>query len=243
MNVKKMSRIAAFVCLLAFCGRSLLAQGVFGTLDGVVTDPTGAVVPNAKITLTDAISGSARNTVSDGAGFYNFPSVPVGTYNLSVSAAGFKDYAASNIALGGGEHKSVNVAMSVGTADQTVSVNAENIALATTDSGERSFSLDTKELENFTQVGSNAAEYIKIVPGFGIQNGTSNKSNYNGATIGINANGDSGSQSPLNAAFPTMVCPATRSISSTTAPTFLIPDATATRRLTPTRTFCRSSRC
>ncbi len=201
MNVKKMSRIAAFVCLLAFCGRSLLAQGVFGTLDGVVTDPTGAVVPNAKITLTDAISGSARNTVSDGAGFYNFPSVPVGTYNLSVSAAGFKDYAASNIALGGGEHKSVNVAMSVGTADQTVSVNAENIALATTDSGERSFSLDTKELENFTQVGSNAAEYIKIVPGFGIQNGTSNKSNYNGATIGINANGDSGSQSPLNAAF------------------------------------------
>jgi hypothetical protein len=201
VNVKNVLRIAAFVCLLAFCGRFLVAQGVFGTLDGVLTDPTGAVVPNAKITLTDATSGSARNTVSDGAGFYNFPSVPVGTYNLSVSAAGFKDYAASNIALGGGEHRSVNVTLSVGTAAQTVSVNAENIALATTDSGERSFALDTKELENFTQVGSNAAEYIKIVPGFGVQNGTSNKSNYNGATIGINANGDSGSQSPLNSAY------------------------------------------
>ena len=50
-------------------------------------------------------------------------------------------------------------------------------------------------------MGSNAAEYIKIVPGFGVQNGTSNKANYNGATIGINANGDSGSQSPLNAAY------------------------------------------
>ena len=47
-------------------------------------------------------------------------------------------------------------------------------------------------------MGSNAAEYIKIVPGFGINNGTKNKSNYNGQTIGINANGDSGSQSPLN---------------------------------------------
>ena len=103
--------------------------------------------------------------------------------------------------MGGGEKRNVNVALSVGTADQTVSVNAESIALATTDSGERSFALSTKELENFTQVGSNAAEYIKIVPGFGIQNGTSNKSNYNGATIGINANGDSGSQSPLNAAY------------------------------------------
>jgi hypothetical protein len=94
VNVKSVLRIAAFVCLLAFCGRLLVAQGVFATLDGVLTDPTGAVVPNAKITLTDATSGSARDTVTDGAGFYNFVSVPVGTYNLSVAAGGFKDYAA-----------------------------------------------------------------------------------------------------------------------------------------------------
>ena len=72
------------------------------------------------------------------------------------------------------------------------------MALAVTDSGERSFSLGTKELENFVQVGSNAAEYIKIVPGFGVTNGTSNKANYTGQTVGINGNGDSGSQSPLN---------------------------------------------
>src|SRR5258708_9808143 len=69
------------------------------------------------------------------------------------------------------------------------------------DCGGKSFTLETKELQNFTQVGSNGAEYIKIVPGFGIANGTQNKANYNGQTIGINANGDSGSQSPLNAAF------------------------------------------
>ena len=50
-------------------------------------------------------------------------------------------------------------------------------------------------------MGSNAAEFIKIMPGFGIQNGTSNKSNYSGETIGINGNGDAGSQSPLNNAF------------------------------------------
>jgi Carboxypeptidase regulatory-like domain len=201
VTVHRLSRLAALVCLILFTGTTLLAQGVFATLTGVVSDPTGAVVPNAKITLTDATSGSARDTVTDGDGYYTFASVPVGTYNLAVAAGGFKDYAASTITLGGGEKKNVNVTMTVGTADQTVSVNAENIALATTDSGERSFSLGTKELENFTQVGSNAAEYIKIVPGFGIQNGTSNKSNYNGATIGINANGDSGSQSPLNAAY------------------------------------------
>ena len=51
------------------------------------------------------------------------------------------------------------------------------------------------------QVGSNAAEYIKIMPGFALNNGTSNKANYDGQVIGINGNGDAGSQSPLNNAF------------------------------------------
>jgi hypothetical protein len=69
------------------------------------------------------------------------------------------------------------------------------------DSGEKSETLTTKELENYVQVGSNAAEFIKIMPGFGIQNGSSNKANYTGEVIGINANGGSGSQSPLNNAF------------------------------------------
>ena len=81
MNVRRLSRIAAFVSFLVFCGQPLLAQGIFATLTGVVSDPTGAVVPNAKIVLTDAVSGSARDTVADGDGYYTFASVPVGTYN------------------------------------------------------------------------------------------------------------------------------------------------------------------
>jgi hypothetical protein len=177
------------------------AQSIFATLTGVVTDPAGAVVPNAKIVLKDAASGSARDTLSNGGGYYTFASVPVSTYNLTVEAAGFRKFEAKGINLGGGEERNVNVALEIGTAGETVEVAAENIAIAVTDSGEKSFALATQELENFTQVGSNAAEYIKIVPGFGITNGTSNKSNYNGQTIGINANGDSGSQSPLNAAY------------------------------------------
>ncbi|HEY1984075.1 MAG TPA: carboxypeptidase-like regulatory domain-containing protein [Terracidiphilus sp.] len=176
-------------------------QGIFATLTGVVADPSGGVVPNAKITLKDSTSGSTRDTVTNGDGYYTFASVPVGNYELTVQYHGFRQYKASDISLGGGESRNVNVQLQVGSADETVQVSAENLGLAVTDSGEKSFALATEELENFTQVGSNAAEYIKIVPGFGIANGTQNKSNYNGQTIGINANGDSGSQSPLNAAY------------------------------------------
>jgi hypothetical protein len=178
-----------------------LAQGIFGTLTGVVSDPSGGVVPNAKITLRDSTSGSTRDTTTNGGGYYTFASVPVGTYDLTAEAPNFRQYKAVDISLGGGENRNVNVQLQVGAAGETVQVNAENASLAVTDSGEKSFSLETEQLENFTQVGSNAAEYIKIVPGFGIANGTQNKSNYNGQTIGINANGDSGSQSPLNAAY------------------------------------------
>jgi hypothetical protein len=195
------------VCPVIFLGALLVgaypspAQGIFGTLTGVVSDPSGGVVPNVKITLRDSTSGSTRDTTTNGAGYYTFASVPVGTYELTAEAPNFRVYKAVDISLGGGESRNVSVQLQVGAAGETVQVNAENASLAVTDSGEKSFSLETEQLENFTQVGSNAAEYIKIVPGFGIQNGTSNKSNYNGQTIGINANGDSGSQSPLNAAY------------------------------------------
>ena len=103
--------------------------------------------------------------------------------------------------------------------------------MAPVDSGEKSDLITTKELQNFVSVGSNAAEFIKIMPGFGIQNGTSNKSNYSGETIGINANGDAGSQSPLNNAYLLQwAARATRWTSRRMARTFPTPAATAIRR-------------
>jgi hypothetical protein len=199
--IKRSVCSVVFLSLLFLGECPAFSQSLFATLTGVVSDPLGSVIPNANIVLRDALSGSTRATTSNGEGYYTFASVPVSTYDMTVEAKGFSQYLAKGISLGGGEQRNVNVVLAVGKADVTVEVDAENSTVAVTDSGEKSFALETKELQNFTQVGSNAAEYIKIVPGFGISNGTQNKSNYNGQTIGINANGDSGSQSPLNAAY------------------------------------------
>jgi hypothetical protein len=199
--MSKLVKVLCCVSLLALFSTSLWAQGIFATLTGVVTDSSEAVVGGAKVTLRDLGSGSLRDTVTNGDGYYTFASVPVGNYVLTVEAQGFKSHKEDEIRLGGGERRNVNVTLVVGSQGETVEVVGAPDLTAAVDSGEKSFTLETKELQNFTQVGSNAAEYIKIVPGFGISNGTSNKANYNGATIGINANGDSGSQSPLNAAF------------------------------------------
>ena len=196
-------RIALYgIAVVALLSTSVLwAQAIFATLTGIVTDPSGAVVANAKITLRDAGSGSERNSVTDAQGFYTFASIPVGTYGLTVEAPGFQTYKATNIAMGGGERRNVNASLTVGSTNQTIEVTGTADVLTPVDSGEKASVLTTEQLQNYVQVGSNAAEYLKIMPGFGNQNGASNKSNYSGQIVGINGNGDGGTQSPLNNAF------------------------------------------
>ena len=190
--------VAGWALMLA---ANLSAQGIYATLTGIVTDPSQAVVAKAKVTLKDAQSGSQRDTVSNNEGYFTFASVPVGTYDLTIEAKGFNPTKLSGIPLGGGEKRNVDISLKVGTTSETVEIQGTVDQLAPVDSGEKSSTLTTKELQNYVQTGSNAAEYIKIMPGFGISNGTSNKANYSGETIGINGNGDAGSQSPLNGAY------------------------------------------
>ena len=157
----------------------------------------------AKVKLVNEQSGYTRDTVTNNDGYYTFVSISVGdfTYKLTVEAKGFVTYEAPGISLLGGEKRNVNVVLKVGNTSDTVEVTGVADSIVPVDSGEKSETLTTKELQNYVQVGSNAAEYIKIMPGFGIKNGTSNKANYTGEVIGINANGDAGSQSPLNNAY------------------------------------------
>src|SRR3954468_24500778 len=201
--MSRTARIASICVVLCLLTSGAWAQGIFATLTGVVTDPSQSVVPNAKVVLRDVGSGSERQTVSNNEGFFTFASVPVGTYSLTIEAQGFKTHKETSIRLGGGDQRNVNIALAVGGSAETVEVSAtQDFTTVAEDSGEKSFTLEAKELKNFTQVGSNASEYIKIVPGFGINNGTSNKSSYRGTVVGINANGDGGdSQSPLNNNF------------------------------------------
>ncbi len=105
------------------------------------------------------------------------------------------------MALGGGEKRNVNASLQVGSTNQTVEVTGAADIVTPEDSGEKADVLTTDQLQNYVQTGSNAAEYLKILPGFSNFNGTNNKANYSGQVIGINANGDGGSQSPLNNAF------------------------------------------
>ena len=187
-----MKRLAYWVIVCVMFGSLSYGQSIFATLTGVVSDPSGAVVPNAKVHLRNESTGSLRDTVTNTDGYFTFASLAVGdfTHELTVEAQGFVTYKASGIALGGGEKRNINVTLKVGATTETVEIKAGVEQLATVDSGEKSATLGNKELQNYVQIGINAAEYIKIMPGFALNNATSNKANYDGQVIGINGNGD-----------------------------------------------------
>ncbi|MBN9663687.1 MAG: TonB-dependent receptor [Acidobacteria bacterium] len=195
------ARLLAVIAFLTTLAGVLPAQSIYSTLTGVVTDPSEGLVVNATVKLRDERSGSLRETVTNGQGYFTFASVPVGTYELTVESPGFVTYKETGIALGGGERRNINITLKLGSTAETVIVTGTSELLVPVDSGEKSTTLNTKQLENFVQVGNNAAEFIKMMPGFGIQNGISNGANYSGQTMGINANGNAGSQSPLNNAY------------------------------------------
>ena len=201
--MKILIRLVLGIALVAALSGPAFAQSISATLTGIVSDATGAVVPGATVKLINEASGSTRDTVTNTDGFYTFVAVAVGnfTYKLTVEKQGFTTYAAPGLTISGGQKRNVNVTLQVGQTTQTVEVTGVATSIVPVDSGEKSQTLSTKELQNFVQVGSNAAEFIKIMPGFALRNGTSNRANYSGEVIGINANGDAGSQSPLNNAY------------------------------------------
>ena len=201
--MKIWTKILIGFALVVVAASSLPGQEISATLTGIVSDPSNAVVPQAQVKLRNESSGSERETITNNEGYFTFASLDVGdyTYELTVAAKGFLTYKAPGIALSGGEKRNVNVALKVGSTPEPLRSRAWPIPSCLWTRAKSRPRSPHKELENFVEVGSNAAEFIKIMPGFGIPNGTEQAANYTGETIGINANGDAGSMSPLNDAY------------------------------------------
>ncbi|MEJ2007718.1 MAG: carboxypeptidase regulatory-like domain-containing protein [Acidobacteriota bacterium] len=203
MKTSTLVKLVVCLALMVAFAAPASAQGLFATLTGIVSDPSGAVVPGATVKLINEASGSTRVTTTDASGYYTFASVIVGdfTYKLTVESKGFSTYVAPGLTILGGEKRNINVTLQVGSTTQTVEVSGVVSSIVPVDSGEKSQTLTSRQIQDFVQVGTDAAEFIKIMPGFSIQNNTNNVANYTGEVIGINANGDAGSQSPLNNAY------------------------------------------
>ncbi|MGD1095408.1 MAG: carboxypeptidase-like regulatory domain-containing protein [Bryobacteraceae bacterium] len=123
-------RVTNIVCFLAILFIALLPSMMaqnnqFGTIQGTVTDQSGAPAPGATVTLTSPALVVTQTTTSDGSGNYHFEQLPVGIYRISATLAGFQQYIRENIQISAGFTATINVQLSVGSQTDTVTVSSE----------------------------------------------------------------------------------------------------------------------
>jgi len=159
-------RRSLLVLLLSFVviAPILYAQLGTATLSGTVVDPSGAVIPGAKVTLQSLTENARRDTVTDSAGFYRIPAILPGTYRLTVSASGFASQTFNNISLTSGQGSTLNVTLAVQTAVARVNVKAAPPLLETTTATVGS-TVSANQFTALPMLGRNFTSLIQILPG------------------------------------------------------------------------------
>ncbi|HWY19774.1 MAG TPA: TonB-dependent receptor [Candidatus Acidoferrum sp.] len=129
------TRVLVVVAVLALFTGTLWSQGGTGELTGLVTDPSGAVVVGAQVTLTNSATGEKRVETTTSAGIYHFSGLQVvGTYAIEITAKSFKGYKIGNIIVSVGVVTTHDAKLEVGAAGETVTVEAGAQLVQTTDS-------------------------------------------------------------------------------------------------------------
>lgn len=132
--VNRVLRGACLVVVIVGLSFIALAQGLTATLNGTVTDPTGAVIPNAQISISQANQGTSRTILSNAVGSFTVTNLPAGTYTVKIQAPGFKEFVAPTVTLFVAQTRSLNAVLELGMASQTVTVQQSAVALETTTS-------------------------------------------------------------------------------------------------------------
>src|SRR5437867_4635043 len=119
-----------FVLAVLFSG-VVLAQRDLGTIVGTITDPQGAAVPNAKVTITEDATGLTYDVQTSGEGEFIRPLLKPGTYTVTAEAAGFRRVAQKNVVLVGGDRVGVPLTLTVGDITQTIEISTVAAVLQT----------------------------------------------------------------------------------------------------------------
>jgi len=163
------------------------AQQLTGTISATVYDSSGAVVPDASITLKNSESGDIRHTVSDSQGYFTFTAVQPATYSISVGAKGFTTWELSGIVINLGDTRTVpNIALKAGASNTTVEVVADKNVEVPVDTPEISDTMNAEQIEDLSLEGRDAGELLKMMPGTALANGTGTGSGFNPKTTGSN---------------------------------------------------------
>lgn len=211
MNRRGLLRIflvaLALGSVLAFAGQRAFAQsGSQGKVEVTVQDASGAVLPGAGLKLVDSRTNDTRTAKGSRSGTYTFVNLPIGVYELTVSAKGFATKVYAAVLVEASRTTTVTAALSVGEANQTIRVDAASTPLLETSSNAIGTTVDMKQIQDLPIDGRDLTTLATIVPGY---SGAGGQGTFNGLPIvdqGSSLNGMVGNSSRMK--FDSNITPA-----------------------------------
>lgn len=184
-RTRTLLRLFAAVCFSSSC---LWAQFT-SQIEGTVFDPSRSIVPTATVTLENVDTGVKAVAQTNSSGYYRFPTLPAGTFKITVAAQGFKAQELVNVRLELDETRTVNLTLQVGAAASTVTVTAEAAAVELSDA-RVSGVIQNSEMQSMPIAGQNILALTILTPGvIGTTQGTGSNTFSGQSTPGLNAGG------------------------------------------------------
>src|SRR5215469_5124908 len=205
--------LTPFVALLALaislCAGSARAQELAATLSGAVTDSSGAVLPNAKITITlNEVGGASREVETDSSGNFTATNLTAGSYTVTVVAPGFATFTDKNLVLYVAQKRTMNAQLKPGAASTTIEVQENPVAIETTSSSQAG-TITGEQVRDLELINRNFQQLVTLQPGV---------VNLLGDEPGFGLSSVSSSPSTAHAP-PPITGPSTAPTSTTAAPT------------------------
>lgn len=158
------SRGAIRLVLVVLLAAAALNAQTTGVITGTVTDPSGAVVPGAKVTVRNSGTGETRDLVSNEAGVYVAYSLAVGTYEVEAAATGFKKSTRSGIQLSVADRLGINFVLEVGASSEVVEIAAQ-APVVETEKGDVNYTVSTKQMTDLAVNGRTFFALQQLLPG------------------------------------------------------------------------------
>lgn len=179
--------IRALLVTAVIAAGPLLSQNVTGSVQGTVTDPSGAAVARVRVQLTNEGTHTVQEQLTNDQGQYTFNLIPRGVYTVSASLQGFKTFSSTGIAVDVNKVTRIDLKLTLGSVSESVDVSA-NAVLVDTNSAQVSTNVPSKMVIDLPSSTRNALSYAQMAPGVTIQNGGSQVMNITGTSANVDGN-------------------------------------------------------
>jgi Carboxypeptidase regulatory-like domain/TonB-dependent Receptor Plug Domain len=188
ISINKIWFLILVLCLFV----PVSGQETTGTIAGVVSDATGAVIPDAQISVVNTGTNATYKGTTNQLGNYSLRNLPVGNYTLTVEVPGFKRYEATNIVTQVNAISRVDVSMAVGAVSESVEVSAQVVSVNTEDASLRTV-VDRRRVEDLPLNGRDPVQLMRLVAGVSLYNGSglTSGTTYPGV-VSVSVNGNRG---------------------------------------------------